>query len=128
MDIRLGIAQGTPKAIWDARPTCCGNELDAPNAVCPSCGSTSRPALFVAGRLRIRVGNRKRHAEQELVVKDELSRDLGRKVKVERLFGRSNDLYHERITDVESQSVIREVTQPLSEHRGHGSSRRTRNE
>jgi hypothetical protein len=78
--------------------------------------------------LKITVGESKRHPEQELIVKEEISRDLGRKVKVERLFGRSNDLYHERITDIESQSVILERIEPLSEHQDRGSARHKRNE
>jgi len=42
---------------------------------------------------------------------------------LERLIDRDNDLYIEKITNMETGDVIREVTEPLSEHVGHGSAK-----
>lgn len=48
----------------------------------------------------------------------------GRRVTYDRIIDKDGDLYHERVVDVATGDVIRDVTEPLSEHRDRGSARR----
>lgn len=50
-------------------------------------------------------------------------RKLGRWHVVTRVINRRDDKYEEVIVDRESNTLIRQVSEPLSEHRGHGSAR-----
>jgi len=43
---------------------------------------------------------------------------------LERLIDRDNNLYIEIITDPKTGEVIKEIKEPLSEHKGHGSARK----
>jgi len=47
----------------------------------------------------------------------------GRRVTYDRIIDRDGDLYHERVVDVETGEVVRDVTEPLSDHRGRGSAK-----
>ena len=99
---------------------------------CPSCGSFGRSLSasqdesitfrdFVGVKLK-RQGAKKYAVED--VSKPDLNRDRGKNVHLQRLIDRENDLYHERVTDLESGEIIHEQRQPLSEHRGHGAARK----
>jgi hypothetical protein len=48
---------------------------------------------------------------------------LGRIVQKIRIFNRREDAYHERVVDPETGKVIHECSEPLSEHKGHGSAK-----
>ena len=50
-------------------------------------------------------------------------RKLGRWHQVTRIVNRRDDEYHEVIVDGQTGEVVREVHEPLSQHRGHGSAR-----
>jgi DNA-directed RNA polymerase subunit RPC12/RpoP len=56
---------------------------------------------------------------------DDLHRDSGRWMKLTRRVDRTREpaWYSERIVDPETDEVLREVDEPLSEHQGRGSSR-----
>ncbi len=46
-----------------------------------------------------------------------------RRVTYDRFIDKDGDLYHERVVDVETGEVVRDVTEPLSDHRGRGSAK-----
>ena len=54
---------------------------------------------------------------------DSYSQDLGRYVHLERLIDRPGDRYEEKVVDPETNEVIREISEPLSKHKGHGSAK-----
>lgn len=49
----------------------------------------------------------------------------GKRVRVARRIDRDGDWYSERITNAETGEILREVSEPLSQHRGGGAARRT---
>ncbi len=53
---------------------------------------------------------------------DDLTRSTGEWVTLERRNDRENDVYYERIVDKQGV-VLREVTEPLSQHQGRGSAK-----
>ncbi len=55
---------------------------------------------------------------------DEFYRDQGKWVLKERMLDWKNDRYREVVTDPETGAIIHECSEPLSEHRGHGSAKR----
>jgi hypothetical protein len=99
---------------------------------CPHCDSTVR-AYEDAGTLtvRIRVWGREKHIRpghkkpigEGVSGMPDLHRKTGRLSLVDRSIDRLRDWYHERIVDAETGEVIREVDEPLSEHRGRGDAR-----
>jgi hypothetical protein len=60
---------------------------------------------------------------REWVAGDELHRATGQRRHVERVIDREHDRYWERIRD-EAGDVVREVDEPLRDHRGHGAATR----
>jgi hypothetical protein len=60
---------------------------------------------------------------REWVSGDELHRDSGERRRVERVIDHERRRYIERITD-EAGNVVRDVDEPLSDHRGRGAARR----
>jgi hypothetical protein len=60
---------------------------------------------------------------REMWAGDSLHRDTGERVRVERDVDRDQGRYRERITDP-SGNVIREVEEPLRDHRGRGAAKR----
>ena len=115
----------------------CGTELDespsqAPEkrAPCPQCGSTRRrfavamedAAIEMRSSLRVRAkAGGKGKPFQEEKVGDDYWRKGGRWMTFRRLIDRRRNRYVERIEDPETGEVIKDVDEPLSEHRGHGS-------
>lgn len=103
---------------------------------CPKCGS---------GRLAITIENVERISLHECLegrfkdsnlssrknprvtfqVGDSYWRDGEKWVKKNRLVDRDRDLYQEVVTDPETGTVIHQCEEPLSEHRGHGSAKRS---
>ena len=49
---------------------------------------------------------------------------FGREVHVVRKIDRENRWYTERITDPQTGEVLREVSEPLRDHHGHGSAKK----
>jgi hypothetical protein len=122
-------------------PTRCGNGhdlgdgFDPPSgsrAPCPQCGSTGR-AYEDAGAVtvRIRAWGRERHTRlgymrpigEGVSGMPSVHRKTGRLSVIDRNIDRLGDRYQERIVDAETGEVIREVDEPLSEHRGRGDAR-----
>lgn len=117
----------------------CGSPLDEPSegpatrrVSCPHCGSTTRKFVQVVDgsisfheqvRLVKRDQEPGRPAE-ELTQGDDLNRDSGKWYDLTRHIDRRNNRYKERIVDPETGDVIREVDEPLSDHRGRGNAKR----
>lgn len=106
-------------------------EADRPP--CPECGGTERIAYVEASdsisvhescALKGRPASGGRPFLLAVHDKLEWFRRSGRWHVVTRVVNRRDDQYHERIVDRETGSVVREVHEPLSQHRGHGSARR----
>lgn len=51
---------------------------------------------------------------------EELYRKTNQWHHIERVFDSENDIYTEKIIDIETGEVIREFSEPKSEHKGHG--------
>jgi hypothetical protein len=66
------------------------------------------------------------HVSGDSRVNDPRREDFGQWNKLSRTFHRNADpkWYEEGITDGKTEEVIREVSQPLSEHQGRGSARK----
>jgi hypothetical protein len=120
----------------------CGTALDEPSdtpiedrSPCPACGSTLRRyAVALEGKITFRErihlkkfeGKAKGRAAEEIIQGDDFNSDTGRWFDLKRRIDRTNDRYSERIVDPESGEVVREVNEPLSEHRGRGDARKKR--
>lgn len=83
-------------------------------------------SVRVFGQLRLKArhgepGQVKPHLES--VVGEELHRDSGQWRHVERVIDRESGRYREQITD-ETGKVVREIDEPLADHRGRGAARR----
>ena len=96
---------------------------------CPICGSLSRdnlrlvdPKLSVSvPKLRARgkrLGKGKHFIDQ--VGKREKYHDTGKEQDVTRVFDHEGNLYTEIIRDSKTGKVIREFSEPLDKHQGHG--------
>jgi hypothetical protein len=52
---------------------------------------------------------------------DDLHRNTGRWMHLQRIVDRTRNWYEEVVTDPETGNVVHRCEEPLSEHRGHGS-------
>lgn len=122
----------------------CGAQLEEPSSTpsgartpCPSCGSLARhhkvkmagglPAPHSQLRLKAKRGGKGKPFLTQ-VMGDELYRDTQEWRRVERVIDRENDRYTERITRSGSGEIIKEVSESLSEHQGHGAAKRNRHQ
>ena len=94
---------------------------------CPECGATSRVfryngpnAGFVVMRASVVKKPGEKRSPVESVKGAFLSRAIGRWVHVHRIIDRRRNRYYEKVLDVEAREVLREVDEPLTEHRGRG--------
>jgi hypothetical protein len=104
---------------------------------CPKCGGSITVAYrrgqefsVVVGGFKLmayppgRRGNHWFHKSEErhsYFVKD------GRRHFIQRAYDRDNNWYDERIVDVATGGVVREVHEPLTDHQGRGSAKNRRN-
>jgi hypothetical protein len=58
-------------------------------------------------------------------VGDDLYRNTGKWMHLQRIIDRTRNWYEEVVTDPETGNVTHRCEEPLSEHRGHGSARST---
>ncbi|MGC1133561.1 MAG: hypothetical protein WA941_12120 [Nitrososphaeraceae archaeon] len=58
----------------------------------------------------------------------DIYRKTGRSVRRRMRVDRDNNRYTEEVEDKETGEIIHSVDEPLSEHRGHGSARRKKND
>ena len=115
----------------------CSRTLDEPHDLAPErrspcpCGSLERHVyLNVHDEVRAHeaVALKARHGDtgrpfREIKAGDDLHKQTGRWNVLWRLIDHDEDLYEERIIDGETGAVIRDVREPLSQHRGHGSAK-----
>lgn len=98
---------------------------------CPKCGSTSRTFhvhIHESITLREKWGMKARHGDKgkpyiESISGDDLHRESGKWMKLERTIDRENDKYNEIVTDPSTGEIVHECEEPLSEHRGHGAAK-----
>ncbi len=57
---------------------------------------------------------------REIKSGEELYKETNEWRQIERIIDRENGIYHEKITDLNSGDVIKEVWEDLSDHKGHG--------
>jgi len=102
-------------------------------AGCPKCGSVLRRFdMSINGSLKFhsKLTAKARHKDEkrpflEQVVGDDLDRKTGRWMKLHRLIDRVRDRYRERVTNPETGEVIHKCDEPLTQHKGHGSAKRS---
>ena len=91
---------------------------------CPACGSKIRVLKAAIGpdtKLRIKAGEvKERNSSLAVHMERGLHKATGRRHIVVRLFDRIRNRYVEQIKDEATGEIIREVDQPLSDHRGRG--------
>ena len=99
---------------------------------CPACDSTARTAYLTlvdtvsvheSMALKARPAGGGRPFLEAIYDKLEVFRQTGRQHVVTRVINRLEDKYDELIVNHASGEVIREVHEPLSQHRGYGSAR-----
>jgi len=61
---------------------------------------------------------------REIKSGEELYRKTKEWRQIERIFDHKDDVYYEKITDLKTGRVIKEVHEPLSEHKGHGADKK----
>ncbi len=101
--------------------------------MCPACGSRERSLVCVQNepievleRWRTKLKGpllRRRRRAREMLQGQDLHRKTGRWLYLYRLIDRVANRYRERITDQVTGEVVRDVDEPLDQHRGHGSAR-----
>jgi hypothetical protein len=118
----------------------CGIELEESSSTpaddrtgCPACGSESRHfSVSISETVNVRsmlglkgwpaTGGRP-FIEQK--VGDDLHRKSGRWMRLERVIDRAKNWYRELVTDRETGKVVHQCDEPLSDHRGHGTAKKT---
>lgn len=117
----------------DIRCANCDADLSAGSdePPCPYCGSEERN-LFVHVQEEVQIGEsvagtvRKQGASgrpaQHFQSRDDFKHSSQEWVRLERLINREDDRYYEKIVD-KNGNVIREVDEPLSQHRGRGAAK-----
>ena len=115
----------------------CGASVPEPPRIedrqpCPACGSTARTfasTLAATVEPRSSLAHKARHGEvgkvkpyREAFSGSDYHRDTEEWRQVSRVVDRENDRYTERVVDA-AGDVVREVDEPLSEHRGRGAAK-----
>jgi DNA-directed RNA polymerase subunit RPC12/RpoP len=99
-------------------------------AGCPHCGSRARSMRWTgpnAGHILIsekvqRKPGQKR-SPSESIKGDIYSVAKGKMLRIHRIIDRRRNFYYEKVHDPDTREVLREVEEPLTEHRGHGSAK-----
>ncbi len=120
-------------------PTTCGRcGIDLPDQEkanpCPACGSTIRRISenvvekIVAGtdmhtKVYIAGKSRKKGVRFETKDGDSLSTDRGRFMKRHQLVDKENKWYKKTVVDPETGEVLRDIDEPLPDHKGRGSAK-----
>ena len=120
----------------------CGTLLDEDQSTptesrkpCPKCGSLNRHVNIQVHdtanlREKIRMKGRDEAGKPfiEQVHGDDLHRKSGKWMKLRRIIDRTKGWYHELVIDPETGETVHECQEPLSQHRGHGSAKRSQND
>lgn len=117
----------------------CGSELDEDvssgveyRQSCPHCGSLTRrvsitvsDTIHVHSKMKVaaRHGNRGRPFLEQ-IIGDDLYGKTGKWMIRQMIIDRAKDWYRETVTDPETGEVVHHSEEPLTQHRGHGSSKK----
>lgn len=117
----------------------CGLELATdslapPREPCPRCDSTVRrciedfhEGLAACDSLRLQSKKPSLPSRKKLRFDGysgvEHSRKHEKLVRVERTIDKDNDLYTEKVVDLNTREILHECVEPLSKHQGHGSAK-----
>ena len=113
----------------------CSYALEAEGEKCPRCGSESAiivvkitEKLSIAESIggKIKSEGQKRPSGEFMYGAD-YSKKEHRYMKKERVIDRKNNVYHEKVIDPVSGTVIHECDEPLTDHFGHGSAKEKNN-
>ncbi len=114
----------------------CGHELQEKERVCPNCGSkkrtmhiTAREELHIATSERLKIKDSQLPSNKKLrfdliqgSVKSEITPN--KRAKIKRVIDKNHDSYYEHVEDYDG-TVLHHCEEPLSEHYGHGSAKKT---
>jgi hypothetical protein len=106
----------------------CNKEIGSSDVICPYCGSNNINVNMIVTEniiLSESIGTRKflKNSKKWLVDTFNGFSPSGDKIKhpkgvnKTRIIDRENDDYHEKITDLETGKITRDIKEPLSEHR-----------
>jgi hypothetical protein len=104
---------------------------------CAECGSLARvrgcePGMVIAsGQAGIKIKGRHGQPGEvkpfiEVKLADEVYRKTGERTHREKIEDRENDRYQENVVSQATGAVLHECDEPLSDHQGHGSARKTK--
>jgi len=104
---------------------------NGPKEQCPKCGGISRKYLEVFGdniTIHEHLRLRGKHGDKGKPFFDQqIGSSFYYKTQewhyLERLIDRDNDLYVEKLTNLRTGETVKEVSEPLSQHIGHGSAK-----
>lgn len=106
-------------------------DVHADFSECTYCGSTEisytlsfsdNLSVHDQAKGKVKVKGRRKPI-REFVSGDELFKTKNKWVIKQRIIDRENDRYFEKVVDKETDEVIHECDEPLSEHFGHGSAK-----
>jgi hypothetical protein len=101
---------------------------------CPKCGSVNRTILDsetvkAYEKVKVVVKDPQRKSKEkrrrEVIAGDDLYKKSGKWNEIVRIWDRDVDQYFKKITDPETGEVIHFCEEPLSQHIGHGSAKKS---
>lgn len=108
----------------------CGYPLESESEKCPQCGSELSTIVFrvienltLAEAIGGKVLSKGKKPAREFMYGADYSVKERRYMQKERVIDRENNIYHEKVTDPKSGTVIHECDEPLTAHFGHGSAK-----
>jgi len=98
---------------------------------CPYCGCLRKTVIIQVSdqlELKEKLKSKAVHAKTKKKVAWSISGDdyqwsTGRWLKLERTFDKEKDLYTEKLVDPATEEVIKDVSEPLSQHTDHGAAK-----
>lgn len=69
----------------------------------------------------------KKKVRKTVQVGDDYNRDRKKFVSLKRILDKDNDIYGEEVKDIETNEIIRECYEPLTEHQGRGNAKNKKN-
>lgn len=115
----------------------CGEQTDEPTGMeqrkpCPNCGSLSRMAkVHIEEKLELHShlalearspGESKPFLEQK--TGDSYWRKMGKWMRLNQIIDRRGNRYVKKVEDPNTGEIVRDVDEPLTQHRGFGSAKR----
>jgi 3-deoxy-D-arabino-heptulosonate 7-phosphate (DAHP) synthase class II len=82
----------------------------------------------VAGQSRTRTGKKKKGKHELEVIKGEEFNVSGDLMNKERIIDRKNNYYKEKVSNIDTGEIVRNIEEPLTEHVGRGHAKNKKNE